>query len=124
MSSERTTVVDFIVEGESPDEWKMVLVEEGPWAGPVEENMRRIQERLYGTLDAALDGNLAEKFPQSSGKHIVIRLDCYNVPRTEVAFFFKSFAEGVLSLDDYKMALGKSEFVKGISFEVNFDSIN
>jgi hypothetical protein len=42
MNTERTTVVDFVAEGSTPNEWKMVLVEEGPWVGSVEEQLRRV----------------------------------------------------------------------------------
>lgn len=124
MNGERTTVVDFVAKGESPDEWKMVLVEEGPWAGSADDQLRRIQERMYGCIDAALDGQLAESFPESKGKRIVVQLDCYNVPRVEVEAFFQSFSSGVLSLEDYRQALGNSEFVQSISFEISFDSIH
>lgn len=123
MSSDFTTV-DFIAQGASPDEWKMVLVEEGPWVGPIEAQLRRVQERLYDCIDAALDGKLAEKFPESSGKKVVIQLDCYNLPREEVSEFFDNFSKGVFSVDDYKKALAQSKFVSSISLEANFESIH
>ncbi len=121
MGKERTTVVDFVAKGATSDEWKMVLVEEGPWIGAVETQLRRVQERLYGCVDAALDGQLAEKFPESNGKKILIQLDCYNLPKSEVAAFFNKFSEGIFSTPDYRRALEKSQFVKSISFEMNFD---
>ncbi len=102
----------------------MVLVEEGPWASDIEKQLRRVQERLYQCVDAALDGQLAEKFPESSGKEIVIQLDCYNLPREDVAEFFDNFSHGVFLISDYKKALKESSFVNGIRFEVNFDSIH
>jgi len=102
----------------------MVLVESGPWGDPIDLSLRKVQERLYGCLDAAIDGKLAEKFPDSLGKSVVIQLDCYNLPRDDVQAFFKRFAEGVLLTPDYKDGLAKSRFVKGISFEITFDSIH
>jgi|ERR1041385_2977010 hypothetical protein len=119
-----TTVVDFVARGDSPDEWKLVLVEQGPWNDPVEANLRRLQDRLYGCLDAALDGQVAEKFPESKGKKVTIRLDCYNVPREPVSEFFDKFSSGALSIPDYREALGKSPFVKEFGFEITFDSIH
>lgn len=124
MDNERTTLVDFVARGEMPDEWKMVLVEQGPWIGPVEAQLRRLQERLYGTIDAALDGQLAEKFPESMGKRIIVQLDGYNLPKTEVAEFFERFSKGVLRTADYQQALKSNRFVKAISFEINFESTN
>src|SRR5882757_8227165 len=100
MSKERTTLVDFIARGGTADEWNMVLVEQGPWTGSIESQLRRLQDRLYGTIDAALDGKLAEKFPESKGKKIIIRLDGYNLPKAEVAEFFDRFSKGVFSTSD------------------------
>lgn len=124
MSNERTTVVDFVAHGDTPDEWKMVLVEQGPWTGPVEAQLGRLQDRLYGTVDAALDGKLAEKFPDSKGKKVVIELHGYNLPQPEVAEFFARFSEGVFSTPDYRAALKRNDFVRDVSFRVTFESIN
>lgn len=118
------TVVDFVAKGESPDEWKLVLVEQGPWHHPVDSALKRLQDRLYGCLDAVLDGQVAEKFPESKGKKVIVRLDCYNVPREPVSIFFHDFASGVLLIPDYRDALEKSTFVREFGFEVTFDSIH
>lgn len=124
VNSEGTTIVDFVAKGSTPDQWKMVLVEEGPWIVPVSEQLRRVQERLYGCIDAALDGQLAEKFPESKGKQIIIQLDCYNLPQNEVTSFFDAFSKRVFSVPDYQKALKNNPYVKSISFEINFESIN
>jgi hypothetical protein len=124
MSNDRVTIVDFVAKGDVPDEWKVVLVEEGPWVGPIEVQLRRVQDRLYGSIDAALDGQLAEKFPESRGKKIVIQLDSYNLPRAEVTEFFDTFSKAVLSTADYRRALQSNAFVKDISFRLNFETIN
>lgn len=122
--TERKALVDFVAKGKSPNEWKMVLVEEGPWTSPLDDHLRRVQERIYDCIDAALDGQLAEKFPESNGKHVIIQLDCYNVPRSEVKEFFDRFTAGVFAVDDYRKALKNSQFVQGIGFEINFDNIH
>lgn len=62
------TIVDFVTKGPTDDVWSMVLVESGPWEFPVETGLRNLQQRLYGCLDAALEGGLAAKFPDSLGK--------------------------------------------------------
>ena len=102
----------------------MVLVESGPWRGPTDSHLRNLQERLYGCVDAALDGQLAEQFPESVGKSVVIQLDCYDLPKNELQAFFTAFSEGVFSIADYRIALAGSRFVKSISFDVTFDSIH
>src|SRR5579864_628487 len=102
MAEKRTTLVDCVARGPTPDKWLMVLVEEGPWGDSADEHLRRIQERLYGCIDGAIDGQLAEQFPESKDKKIVIRLDGYRLPRAEVEEFFNRFARGVIELPDYR----------------------
>jgi hypothetical protein len=121
MASESVTIVDFVAKGKTPDEWKMVLVEEGLWAGDINDQLRRVQERLYGCVDGAIYGKLAERFPESNGKKIIVQLDCYNLPKSAVAEFFERFANGIFAVPDYENALRSSPFVRNISFEVNFD---
>ena len=57
--------VDFIAK----DPWQMVLDEEGPWED-VSAHLATLQNRLYSCLDAAIDGQLAEQFPESHGQPI------------------------------------------------------
>ena len=112
--------IDLITRNPAHGGWSMVLVEEGPW--PQEQiatNLRRLQERLYNCVDAALDGKLAKQFPESSGKPIVIRLDAYNVPEQEVKEFFGHFAHAVPQSPDYAAALASSNIVPSISFELS-----
>lgn len=121
MEEARITVVDFIAKGHDFDEWRMVIVETGPWTQPIDQQLRRVQERLYGCVDAALSGRLAEQFPQTTGQNIVIQVDCYDLPRIEVEDFFNRFAEGIFGLADYRDELASSRFVKTIQFEISFE---
>lgn len=116
--------IDFVARGERSNEWLIVLVESGPWTGPIEANLRRLQKNLYDCVDAVLDGQLAEKFPQFVGMHLIIRVDFYDISRGDVEPFFDSFAAGALDTGDYKKAVASSPFVKDIAFEANFDSIH
>jgi hypothetical protein len=106
--------VDFITR----DPWRMVLVEEGPWED-VEVNLHRVQSRLYTCLDAAIDGRLAEQFPDSVGAHVTVQLECYSLPQEQVSTFFEAFSGGVLEAPDYKEALRASVFVSGIDFQIS-----
>jgi len=75
-----TVTVDFIAFDDERDACLMVLVEQGPWNNPVDDHLRALQDRVYGCLDAALDGQLAEQFPKAASKQIIVRIDCYDVP--------------------------------------------
>ncbi len=113
--------VDFIARGASEDEWLMVLVEEGQWSQPLEGRLRQIQERLYASLDAAIDGQLAEQFPETLGKRIVVRLDCYDAPEREVSDFFERFSKGAMMTPEYSQSLAESTYVSDIGFELHLE---
>lgn len=103
----------------------MVLVEEGPWEQQqLEPNLRRVQERLYSCIDAALEGKLAEQYPESAGKPLLIRLDAYNVPEQELREFFGRFSSAVLQLPDYAAALAASNIVPSIAFELSVEHLS
>jgi len=121
-SGEETFVVSFIATGTSQGEYRMVLVEQGPWQGDIEGNLRRLQSRLYDCVDAALDGQLAEKFP--TAKNVTVELDCYNLPEDDVRPFFDRFVAGIFRLGDYENALKNSQFVDTIEFKISFDAIH
>lgn len=114
-----SVTIDFVVREGGGQSWVMVLVEQGPWEDDaVEDKLRELQNRLYGCIDAALDGQLAERFPESKGKPILIRVDGYNLPNQEVRAFFARFSGAVLELPDYAAALVSCLFVSGISFQL------
>jgi hypothetical protein len=115
-----TITIDFVSSEPDGSLWRMVLVEEGPWAeSEVIANLERLQNRLYRCIDAAIDGGLAEKYPKSAGKAVVVQLDCYNLPELQIRSFFEHFSAGVFELPDYKDALSESEYVRSVSFELN-----
>jgi hypothetical protein len=107
--------VDFITK----DPWQMVLVEEGPW-DDVAANLQRLQGRLYACVDAVIDGMLAQRYPDSTGATVLIRLDGYGLPMPDTRDFFERFSSAVLELPDYKAALGESPHVSGIQFVAHF----
>ena|SRR5690606_16140467 len=108
--------VDFITK----DPWQMVLVEEGPW-DDVTANLRRVQDRLYTCVDAAIEGKLVELYPDSAGAAILIRLDGYNLPMPDTQEFFDRFSSAVLELPEYKEAVTNSPHISGIRFVAHFE---
>lgn len=107
--------VDFVVK----DPWRIVLVEEGPWED-ISSNLHRAQDRLYACIDAALQGKLAEQFPESKGAVITVQLDCYSLPREPVSRFFRAFTSGVLEIPCYKQSLQEATFVADVNFAISF----
>ncbi len=113
-------IVNFIAFDKARDACLMVLVEEN-WTKETKDHLRALQDRMFGCLEAALDGQLAEQFPESVGKRIVVRIDCYDVPRHEVDEFVTRFAAGISELPDFSSK--HSPYIAGYAFEVNHDSL-
>jgi len=70
--------LDFITYDPTNDEFVLYLVEDGPW--PDDEAGERkyledLQDRLLCAADAAIDGGVAKKFPDSRGKRVRIQVD-------------------------------------------------
>ena len=124
MARTDTPLFNFIARGGTPNEWRMVLLESGPWTGAAEDHLRALQNRLYACIDAALVGRIAEKFPESKGKRLVIQVDCYNVPRADIESFFQTFSAGVFEAGGYKGAATSTAYVSSIGFALTFNSIH
>ena len=71
--------------------------------------------------DAAFDGQVARKFPDTHGKTIILQLDGYNLPILEVSEFFDAFSNNVMKIEDYAQALRDSDFVSDIKFQLNLE---
>lgn len=115
--------VDFVAKGAGSEPWELVLVEQGPWQHyEIDARLRALQHRLYGCLDAAIDGELARMFPESDGRRIRIRVDGYDLPVLEVRGFFERFAEGALKQPSYASSLSTTSAVAGIEFQLCLSS--
>lgn len=117
-----TVTIDFVAFDDERDACLLVLVEQGPWSGALEDHLQALQERLYGCLESALDGQVAERFPRAANMKVVVRVDCYGVPRDDVDEFMGRFSEGVLDMPDYSPS--SSPWVRSFEFEVNHDNIH
>ena len=117
--SHRVTI-DLVTYKPDTDKFIIVLVEEGPWAeNQVRDNLERLQDRLYNCVDVAVDGHLATKYPDSRGKGVVIRLDCYDTPETEVESFFSRFTGHIRQSDEIQHDIVAKGFVASLEFEYN-----
>ena len=115
--------VDFIARNEPNGGWSLILIEEGPWdAATIPDHLRRIQDRLYTCLDAAVDGGVTAQYPESRGKPLMIRLEAFRVPEAELRGFFSRFTSEVPKLPDYEKALREQRFFPKVSFELNVDA--
>jgi len=54
---------------------------------------------------------------------MVIQLDGYSLPEEKVSKFFDSFSKSVLKLEDYASSLEGNEFINGIEFRSNLETL-
>lgn len=118
-----TELVEFVAKGESGDEWRMFVIEQGPW-WDVTRGLLRLQERLYDCVDAVVDGLVAAKYPESKGGRVVISVYCSDLPKKEVADFFQRFTKGIFHDGEYSVALKRQNYVTELDFAINFDSMH
>ena len=98
----------------------MVAVEQGPWPpNSTNEQLVRLQNKLLDYVDAAVDGGLAQKYPDSVGKTVVVRLDFYDTPREETEQLLFRIAEHVHRSSDIQAAIASKRYVAGLDFEIN-----
>ncbi|MEN6505041.1 MAG: hypothetical protein ABFD92_10905 [Planctomycetaceae bacterium] len=70
--------LDLITLDDANGEIVLYLVEDGPWPDDEREVSAcasRIQERIFGALDVAVDGHLAKKYPEMKSDRIRIQVD-------------------------------------------------
>jgi hypothetical protein len=119
-SPRRRFTVDLITNRPSDGAFILVLVEEGPWdADETELQLRRLQDRLYDCVDTAIDGHLAAKYPDSRGKPVVIRVDCYDTPDQPLRDFIERFSEHIVKSEEVQRDLASQGFVRSLSVEYN-----
>lgn len=110
--------IDLVTERPSDGSFILVLVEEGPWkTAEIPAHLQRIQARLYDCVDAAIDGHLVKKYPDSRGKPVVIRLNCFDTPNTSVRELITRFAESIRESEEVQRDLIAQGFVSSLSFE-------
>ena len=117
--------IDFVAFDPELDAWLLVLVEPGPWDdATVEDRLVALQDRLYGCLEAALDGQVAERFPEATDAKVIVRADCYDcygTARDAVDAFVQRFAAGIQDMPEYSPK--SSPWVRSFEVEVTYDQI-
>ena len=83
---ENAKIVDLIEVDPLTDEVVLVMIERRPW-GADPRQFQQIEEKINRYLGYALDGHLAEHYPQYQGKQVHLRLDCAEAPAGEALRF-------------------------------------
>jgi hypothetical protein len=107
--------INFITEDSANDEYVLYLVEEGPWfPSQIEERMRSLQERIYNAVDAAMDGHVAAKCPDSKGRRVRVQVDCHDDPPPDVDEMVTRINDFVGGDEQYQRDVSGSCFVRAL----------
>jgi hypothetical protein len=109
--------LDIVSRGADGVTYSVHLVEQGPWAdADVPQKLRSVQDRLYTALEVILDGKLAELYPETDGKAVVLRLECWGTPDAPVRDFFERWAQHVQSDNEFAPSIARCPHVSSIGF--------
>ncbi|MEP6672218.1 MAG: DUF6572 domain-containing protein [Chthoniobacter sp.] len=87
-------VIDVIAEDANTGEVTLIMLESRPWDGS-ELRLFQLQEKINAYLSFALDGEMAEAYPQFDGKKLRLQLDCVGMPGNDVVGFLGMVREQI-----------------------------
>jgi Family of unknown function (DUF6572) len=88
---ENSKVVDLIGVDAATDKVVLTMIERRPW-GASDQQFQQIEEKINRYMGYALDGFLAEHYPEYEGKRVQIRLECAEEPHGDAVLFVKGAA--------------------------------
>ena len=94
MPLEHANVIDAIVFDEKTQAVTMLMTEPRAWDGG-DEQIFQLQEKLNAYLSFALDGEMAEAYPQFVGKRLRVQLDCLAMPDERTVGFLAMVREQI-----------------------------
>lgn len=87
-------IIDVIAEDSKTGEVTLIMLEPRPWDGS-ELRLFQLQEKINAYLSFALDGEMAETYPQFEGKKLRLQLDCVGMPGDDVVGFLGMVREQI-----------------------------
>jgi len=91
---EHAHVIDVITQDAKTGEVTLVMLEPRPWDGS-ELRLFQLQEKINAYLSFALDGEMAEAYPQFNGRKLRLQLDCVGMPGSDVVGFLGMVREQI-----------------------------
>jgi hypothetical protein len=120
--------IDIVTDDPNNDEIVLYLVEESPWDdSPIEDRLKKIQERIYNTVDVVIDGQFSTKYPDSKGRKIRIQIDCYDPPSDQISKLVEGLSSFVKDNEEYQSAIslkGNAESIRIIYQEQKTETPN
>jgi hypothetical protein len=75
--------VDLITHDPVKDQFVLIIVHSGEWDGSADEEESLLQ-KLNSYLHFALDGELAQRYPQATGKNVRLQIDSASGPPSNI----------------------------------------
>ena len=107
-----TLKIDFTTEDPKHSEVVVYLVESPPW-NDLSTRLQSIEERIYLTIDAILDGHLQTRLRLTAGARYRVQVDAHDAP-DQIEGLIVLINEHVQSHSDYTACLSDSSNASAI----------
>ena|ERR1035437_8470033 len=86
--------IDLITRDEQRNEIVLIIVDDRPWDGS-RDRLEELQQRVNDYLGFALDGDLRQKFPETSGLPFRLQLDTSAQPDAKTTGFIEELNHAI-----------------------------
>ena len=121
----KKNTVDLITYDTKTDEYVLHLTENDYRSkeDAVHENqLPKIQDRIFDTIDTVIDGHLMEKYFETFNKKIRIQIDLKSAPDPHLTELIAQI-KNHLKKDEYKNAIEQSKFIKDLQVVTNNQAV-
>jgi len=94
MALQNAHTIDLIAQDPATNDVVLGMTEIRPWDGS-DRRVFELQEKVNAYLSFALDGEMAENFPQFAHMNIILRLDCVEEPDEKMNYFIGFIREQI-----------------------------
>lgn len=118
--------IDLVTYDHTNDEFVLILVEDGPWPHEVSswrECLSKIQQRIFDSIDVAVDGQLAAKYPDSRGKKVRVQVDSPSGAPARLKALISTVRDYLQANNEYHSAIAESPYIKGFTVALG-DELN
>jgi len=112
-----SVTIDIVSFDPMRDQYALYLVEAEDLPAKVDERrtkLKAIQDRIFDTFDAAIDGHLAAKFPETLGQTVRIQVDCPFGQNEEIEELVDRVAAYLNGTAEYVTAARNSPYVRAV----------
>lgn len=95
----------------------LTLNEEGPWEErEVASHLQNLAKRIADCVAAIINGMIAQRFPESTGRPFVIRIQSFETPKSQVDALLMKLEEDIWHNAEIQAKLGTGYYALSIAF--------